>query len=75
VKRDLDATLWLQLDEWKRGAQERHDEYPTSLVFNGEVLHMASKILVKESAIVDTCWTISAIATASSCTYTCFETS
>src|SRR5947208_17075971 len=29
----------------------------------------------KESAIVDTCWTISAIATASSCSYTCSETS
>ena len=30
---------------------------------------------VKESAIGDTCWTISAIATASSGSYTCSETS
>jgi hypothetical protein len=41
VKRDLDATLWRQLDEWKRAAQEMHEGFPTSLVFNEAVLHMA----------------------------------
>ncbi len=41
VKRDLDESLWRQLDEWKRAAQETHEECPTSLVFHGAVLHMA----------------------------------
>ncbi len=39
-RRELDMSLRLQLDEWKRAAQEGHDEYPTTLVFNDVVLHM-----------------------------------
>jgi hypothetical protein len=41
VKRNLDESLWRQLDDWKRAAQETHEECPTSLVFHGAVLHMA----------------------------------
>jgi hypothetical protein len=41
VKRELDTSLRLQLDEWKRAAQEVHEECPTILVFNGAVLHMS----------------------------------
>lgn len=40
-KRDLDASLRLHLDEWKRAAQEVHDDAPTTLVFNGAVLHLS----------------------------------
>jgi hypothetical protein len=40
-KRELDASLRLQLDEWKRAAQEVHNECPTTLVFNDAVLHMS----------------------------------
>jgi hypothetical protein len=37
-KRELDTSLRLQLDEWKRAAQEGHEECPTTLAFNGAVL-------------------------------------
>jgi hypothetical protein len=40
-KRDLDLSLRVQLDEWKRAAQELHDEYPTTLVFNDALLHLS----------------------------------
>jgi len=40
IKRDIDETLAVQLNEWKRAAQGTHDEYPTSLVFCGASLHM-----------------------------------
>ncbi len=41
VKYDLEDSLRLQLDVWKREAQEFHEECPTTLVFNEAVLHMA----------------------------------
>jgi hypothetical protein len=41
VKRELDPSSRSQLDEWKRAAQEVHEESPTTLVFNGAVLHMS----------------------------------
>ncbi len=41
VKCELDANMWRQLDEWKRAAQQMHEDIPTSLVFNDAVLHMA----------------------------------
>lgn len=41
VKCELDANMWRQLGEWKRAAQEMHEDIPTSLVFNDAVLHMA----------------------------------
>jgi hypothetical protein len=41
VKYELDESLRLQLDVWKREAQEFHVECPTTLVFNEAVLHMA----------------------------------
>jgi hypothetical protein len=40
-KRELDTSLRLHLDEWKRTAQELHDECSTTLMFNGAVLHMS----------------------------------
>src|SRR5581483_1368520 len=40
LKRELDEQLALQLDEWKQQAQATHEEYATSWVFNGSVLHM-----------------------------------
>jgi hypothetical protein len=40
IKRELEQALYAQLDEWKRASQGVHDEYPTSLVFNGATLHM-----------------------------------
>jgi hypothetical protein len=40
VKRELDPSLWRQLDEWKRAAQETHEECPTTLLFEDVVLHM-----------------------------------
>jgi len=41
VKRELDDTLRVCLDAWKKLAQETHDDYPTSLVFRDAVVHMA----------------------------------
>ncbi len=41
IKCDLASSLYTQLDEWKRMAQEQHTDVPTSLIFNGAVLHMA----------------------------------
>ena len=41
VKRDLDDSLRVRLDEWKKLAQETHDDYPTSLTFHDAVVHMA----------------------------------
>lgn len=41
VKYDLDESLRLQFDAWKREAQEFHVECPTTLIFNEAVLHMA----------------------------------
>lgn len=41
VKRELDTSLRLQLDEWKRAAQELHEECSTTLVFNDVVLHLS----------------------------------
>jgi hypothetical protein len=40
-KSELDPCLRLQLDEWKRAAQEAHEECPTTLVFNEALLHMS----------------------------------
>ncbi len=40
VKRELETSLHLQLDTWKKEAQGMHDECPTSLVFHGATLHM-----------------------------------
>ena len=40
-KCELDDSLRRQLDEWKRAAQEVHEECPTSLVFNDALLHMS----------------------------------
>src|SRR5215467_8620689 len=40
IKRELEQDLHVQLDEWKRVSQGIHDQYPTSLVFNGATLHM-----------------------------------
>jgi hypothetical protein len=37
---ELDPSLRRQLDEWKRAAQEAHEEYPTPLVFQEASLHM-----------------------------------
>ena len=31
-KRELDPSLWRQLEEWKRAAQEAHEECPTTLL-------------------------------------------
>ena len=39
-KRDLDPSLWQQLYEWKRTAQEAHEECPTTLVYEDALLHM-----------------------------------
>jgi hypothetical protein len=39
-KRELEPSLWRQLDEWKRAAQEAHTECPTTLMFEDAVLHM-----------------------------------
>jgi len=39
-KRELELSLWQQLEEWKRAAQEAHEECPTTLVFEDVVLHM-----------------------------------
>ncbi len=41
VKYDLDESLRLQFDAWKREAREFHVECPTTLIFNEAVLHMA----------------------------------
>ena len=41
-KCELDDSLRLHLDEWKRAAQEVHEECPTSLVFNDALLHFLS---------------------------------
>jgi hypothetical protein len=40
-KSDLNDLLRSQLDEWKRASQEVHEEYPTTLQFNGALLHMS----------------------------------
>ncbi len=40
IKREVDDALALQLDEWKRAAQDTGDLHPTSLTFNGATLHM-----------------------------------
>src|SRR5215831_1097463 len=40
-KGELATSLRSQLDEWKRAAQEVHEECPTALMFNGVVLHMS----------------------------------
>src|SRR6266566_896739 len=40
IKRELEQALQVQLDEWKRASQGIHDEYPTTVVFNGATLHM-----------------------------------
>ncbi len=40
IKRELDDALALQLEEWKRAAQDTGDLHPTSLTFNGATLHM-----------------------------------
>jgi hypothetical protein len=40
IKCELASSLRLQLDEWKRAAQEAHEECPTTLTFNGAVVHM-----------------------------------
>src|SRR6266567_5801664 len=40
VKYDLEDSLRLHLDAWKREAQAFHVECPTTLVFNEAVLHM-----------------------------------
>jgi hypothetical protein len=37
---ELDTSLRMQLEEWKRAAQEAHEEYPTTLVFQEALLHM-----------------------------------
>jgi hypothetical protein len=41
LKCELEPSLRSKLDEWKRTAQEVHEECPTSLVFNGAALHMS----------------------------------
>jgi hypothetical protein len=41
IKCELDLSLRLHLDEWKREAQEVHEECPTILVFNDAILHMS----------------------------------
>ena len=41
VKCELDPSSRSQLDEWKRAAQEVHEESPTTLMFNGAVLHIS----------------------------------
>jgi hypothetical protein len=40
VRCELDTSLRAQLDEWKRAAQEAHEEYPTTPVFQEALLHM-----------------------------------
>jgi hypothetical protein len=40
-KCELDPSLRSHLDEWKRAAQEGHEECPTTLMFNGAVLHIS----------------------------------
>ena len=40
-KCELDDSLRSHLDEWKRAAQEVHEECPTTLVFNNAMLHMS----------------------------------
>src|SRR2546430_2747379 len=49
VKYDLDESLRLQFDAWKREAQEFHVECPTTLIFNEAVLHMAPMVWDKVS--------------------------
>ena len=39
-KRELDPSLWQQLDAWKRAAQETHEECPTTLLFEDALLQM-----------------------------------
>jgi hypothetical protein len=39
-RRELDPSLWQQLDTWKQAAQETHEECPTTLMFEDAVLHM-----------------------------------
>lgn len=39
-KRELEDSLVARLNEWKYSAQAVHDDYPTSWVFNGRVLHL-----------------------------------
>jgi hypothetical protein len=41
IKRDIDESLRVQLNEWKKEAQGLHDALPTSYVFRGAVLHMS----------------------------------
>ncbi len=36
-RRELDPSLWQQLDAWKRAAQETHEEGPTTLMFEAQV--------------------------------------
>jgi len=36
----LNEDLFPQLDAWKSGAQQLHEEVPTELVFHGKTLHM-----------------------------------
>jgi len=40
LKRDIDDAVRVQLNEWKKVAQDVHDDVPTSYVFRGVVLHM-----------------------------------
>ncbi len=40
IRCELDLSLRRQLDEWKRAAQEAHEEYPTTLVFQDAVVQM-----------------------------------
>ena len=40
VKRDIDDSLAVQLDEWKKAAQEMAEPYATPWVFEGACLHM-----------------------------------
>jgi hypothetical protein len=39
-KRELDPSLWQQLDAWKGAAQETHEECPTTLMFENALLQM-----------------------------------
>jgi hypothetical protein len=40
IKREIESSLRVQLDQWKREAQGTHGELATSLPFNGATLHM-----------------------------------
>ena len=40
IKQELDESLRVQLDAWKKQAQGVHDAYPTSINFNGATLCM-----------------------------------